>query len=251
MNFNKIFKTIILCFVLNSCTTYSLDNNIQVIKKNNFVNQGFTLVYSEKKHNDKIIKNKMDLRSLIIFQKNLKPGSSVIIKNIISGKQIIAKVGKGKDYPNFYNSVITPRISKDLNLDLNEPYIEVSEILDNYSFVAKKAKTFDEEKNVANKAPIESININNLNKKIIINKKKEQIFNYNIKIADFYFKDTAKLMVDRIKSETKTKKVSIITLSKTRYRVIIGPFFDIITLQKVFNDINILQFENIEITKNE
>ena len=37
--------------------------------------------------------------------------------------------------------------------------------------------------------------------------------------------------------------------SDTEYRVFLGPYTDIKSLQKGFNSINILQFENIEIIK--
>ena len=40
-------------------------------------------------------------------------------------------------------------------------------------------------------------------------------------------------------------------LSDTQYRVFLGPFFNINSLQKAFNDVNVLQFENIEIIKND
>ena len=52
------------------------------------------------------------------------------------------------------------------------------------------------------KAPVEDISINNLNidaEKLIKNKKDK--FNYIIKIADFYYEDTAKLLIKRIESE--------------------------------------------------
>jgi hypothetical protein len=82
-------------------------------------------------------------------------------------------------------------------------------------------------------------------KKIIENK-----FNYIIKIADFYFKNSAKSMSYRIKNETSVNNVRIQNLSNTQYRVFLGPFNNINSLQKAFNDISILQFENIEIIKN-
>ena len=41
----------------------------------------------------------------------------------------------------------------------------------------------------------------------------------------------------------------IIELSKTKYRVLIGPFNDIKKLEKIFNEIKSLNFENIEILK--
>ena len=56
-------------------------------------------------------------------------------------------------------------------------------------------------------------------------------------------------MVNRILKETDEKNVKIQILSDTEYRVFLGPYMDIKSLQKGFNSINILQFENIEIIK--
>ena len=194
----------------------------------------------------------MDNRSLIIFQKNLKRGTTVKIKNILNNKTIIAKVGNKSQYPIFNNSVISNRISEEINLDPNEPYIQIFEILNNSSFIAKKAKTFEEEKKVADKAPIDNISINDLNSETTNNKKvKKNNFKYTIKVADFYFKNTAFSMLKRIKKETPVKMLGIQTLSNTQFRVFLGPFYNINSLQKAFNDINVLKFENIEIIKND
>ena len=57
-------------------------------------------------------------------------------------------------------------------------------------------------------------------------------------------------MNDRIKKETPISKVRIQNLSNTQYRVFLGPFNNINSLQKAFNDISTLEFENIEIIKN-
>ena len=65
---------------------------------------------------------------------------------------------------------------------------------------------FEEEKKVAEKAPIDGIQINDLNKKK--NKKKEKKnkkFSYSIKVADFYYEESAKMMVKRIKEEASIK----------------------------------------------
>ena len=137
-------------------------------------------------------------------------------------------------------------------LDINEPYIEIVSIPENSIFTAKKAKTFDEEKQVANKVPVNNISINDLNKVEIVNKKDSKVnFSYSIKIADFYFRDTAFIMIKRIKKETKIKKPEVIKISNKKYRVYIGPFNNINSLKKSFNDINILKFENIEIIRND
>ena len=57
-------------------------------------------------------------------------------------------------------------------------------------------------------------------------------------------------MISRIKDETSLKNYKIIKLSKTNYRVLIGPFNDINSLKKSFEEIKLLNFENLEILKN-
>jgi len=251
MNYKYFF--ILIFLIINGCSTYSISNNeIKNFNKNNFKNRGFALVYNDNLYKQKIISKKIDNRSLIIFQKNLRKGTSVKIKNILNQKTIIAKVGSESEYPLFNNSVLSSRIASEIDLNINEPYVEVFEILNNSSFIAKKAKTYDEEKNVAEKAPIDNISINNLNDSVTkIEKVKKNTFDYSIKIADFFFKNTALSMIDRIKKETLVNKIGVQNLSDTQYRVFLGPFDDINSLQKAFNDINVLQFENIEIIKND
>ena len=57
-------------------------------------------------------------------------------------------------------------------------------------------------------------------------------------------------MVKRIKDETNLKNPIIRKLSKTKYRVLLGPFNDIKKLEESFNEIKSLNFENLEILKN-
>ena len=47
----------------------------------------------------------------------------------------------------------------ELDLNVDEPYVEIKSISENSLFVAKKAKTFDEERKVANKVPVKNISI--------------------------------------------------------------------------------------------
>ena len=154
-------------------------------------------------------------------------------------------------FSNFYNSVLSLRIAKELELDFEEPYIELIMIPKNSTFVAKKAKMYEEEKSVAEKAPVDGIQINDLKREKIDKKEiKTKKFSYSIKVADFYYKDTALLMLNRIRSEASIKKLKIIELSKTKYRVLIGPFNDIKSLKGSFEKMNTFNFENLEIINN-
>jgi len=252
MHYKKFLFFIFFLLTNNCVSNTTLNNKIDVNIQNQFSNKGFALIYNEQLFTDKIISKKLNSRSLVIFQKNLKKGIDVKITNILNNKSLIAKVGNNASYPDFNNSVISPRIAYELGLDLKEPYIEIISIQMNTMFVAKKAKTFDEEKKVANKAPIEIISINNLKKKKTTTKKiNDNKFHYSIKIADFYFSKTAIQMINRIKKETNTAKPKIQKISNRKYRVYLGPFNNINSLQKSFNDINILKFENIEFIKND
>ena len=242
-----------MILLLSSCTNNSLLNNkSHITLVNAYSNKGFALVYSDNLYIEKIISKKIDERSLIIFQKNLKTNTQVKITNILNKKSIIAVVGKSSTYPSFNNSVLSSRIAVELDLDKNQPYVEILEILGDSVFVAKKAKTFDEEKKVAEKAPVTNISINDLNEIKKNNKKNNnENFFYTIKVADFYFNKTALLMVNRIRTESSIKNPKVRKLSDKKYRVYLGPFDNINSLQNSYNDISILKFENIEIIKND
>ena len=239
--------------LLQNCTIENLTKNKpSVFFDDPFINKGFALIYNNDLYEKKIISKKIDERSLIVFQKNLKKNIKVKITNIINNKSIIATVGNDADYPLFNNAVLSIRIADAIDLNKNEPYIEILEILEDSVFVAKKAKIFEEEKMVAIKVPVNSISISDLNQTQSNTKNKnDKKFSYNIKIADFYFNDTALLLINRINNETIAKDAKIIKIRENKYRVYLGPFSNINALQKSFNDINILEFENIEIIKND
>jgi len=252
MNY-KIFLIISFIFFLTGCEQNNLGkNSINKEKLSKYKNSGFALVYDNFLKKEKKISKKIDNRGLFIFHKNLKKNSFVKITNPSNQKTVIAEVISNKaKFSDFYNSVITLRIAEELSLDLKEPYIELFLISENSTFIAKKTKTFEEEKKVAEKAPVDGIQIDNLGK-ILVQKKeivKNNIFNYSIKIADFYYKDSAKSMSERIINETNIKNPIIKTISNTKYRVLLGPFNDIKKLEESFNDIKSLNFENIEILK--
>ena len=232
---------------MTSCDQISQKNlNFKPEKK--YKNSGFTLIYNDNLDGIK----KLDPNSLNIYHNYLKNKSMVKITNPVNGKSLIAKVISNNTFSNFYNSVINPMIAKKLDLDSDVPFIEIILISKNSTFVVNKAKTFDEEKKVAQNAPVDGIVVNDLNKKPEnkIKEKKKDVFSYSIKIADFYYKKTAKLMINRIRNETSLDNSKILQLSKTKFRVILGPFSDIKSLKESFEIMKSLNFENLEIIKN-
>ena len=59
------------------------------------------------------------------------------------------------------------------------------------------------------------------------------------------------MLLSRIKTENLIKNPKIQKISNKKYRVYLGPFNNINSLQKSYNDISILEFENIEIIRND
>ena len=237
-----IFLFIVSCTVKNEITKIKFDQS--------FENSGFALIYSNKLYENKLVSNRIEDRSLVIFQKNLKKNTSVKITNILNGKTLIATVGKKTKYPNFYNSVISKRIASDLEIDEAEPYLSIVEINQNSVFIANKSKTFEEEKKVAEKAPVVEIGIKNLGPiKEVKQDNKIKNFKYVIKIADFYYLETAILLKKRIKDEIGLDNVKINELSKTNFRVYLGPYSNLNTLKNIFNKVHKINFENLEIVK--
>ena len=201
MNYKFIILFFLSLFIFSCDQTVNYNSKkIDISRDYKYKNSGFALIY-----NDDLKKVKrIEERSLDIYHKSLKKKSNVKIINPKNGKYLIATVKSNRvKFSNFYNSVLSLRIAEELELDFSEPFIQIILLSKNSTFVAKKAKMFEEEKTVAEKAPVDGIKINDLNlKKLQKEEIKKKQFSYIIKVADFYYEKSAKMMVDRIQKES-------------------------------------------------
>ncbi len=243
MNYKNL---LLILFFLTSCTVSNTQYNDNI-----FSNRGFVLLYDESLIEKKLIKKPLDKRSLEIVHNTLPKGTKVRIINLINNKSTKAIVKAKNKNLIFYNSIFSRRIFDELDISLKEPYVEISKIRENKTFIAKKSKTFDEEKKVANKAPVKSISINEIGTPKSKELDDRRSFNYSIKITEFYFLKNANELKKRIENETSLKKINVISLNDTKHRVLLGPYSDINTLQSAYNSINKLNFENIELIRND
>ena len=248
----KLKIIIFLAIILTSCET----TNKKVITNKdfkNYSNDGFALIYNNDIFKKQIVSKKIDQRSLIIFNNKLKKDTDIKITNLLNEKYLIAKVGKNSKYPIFYNSVISERIATELDIDPDQPYVRVETINSSNTFVANKAKTFDEEKKVANKAPVDSISIQNISieidNKTKVKKVKNTKFEFIIKFADLFFEESAITLKKRLEDEYNLKDINIKKMSKNLYRVYKGPFYNLGSIKNVYNEIANINFENIELIK--
>ena len=139
MKYRNLLYIILLLFITACDIKIENDiNKLKSISELKYKNSGFALVY-----NEGLNIKKLDDRSLQIFHKNLKKKSFIKITNPVNGKSVIAEVKSNRiNFSPFYNSIISKRISETLELDLNEPYINIKLINKDSTFIAGKSKTF-------------------------------------------------------------------------------------------------------------
>ncbi len=246
MKFNLSY--IYIFVFLFSCT-----QDMKIIKKPSkieepsYSSKGFALIYDNSVFESKIVDKKLNNGQNYVLHPFLKNDTLVSISNPFNSKSLTAKIRKTISYPSIYNIVITKNMADKLELDINNPYVEVLSIRKNDKFIAKEASIFDEEKKVANKAPVTSININEIStstNEINVNKKKPS---YIINIAEFYFVESAETVKNRFEKEANLENIKIKKISKNKFRLYSGPHASFASAKDIYFSLNKLGFENLNI----
>ena len=208
------------------------------------------MVYEDQFYIQKIVNKKIDNEKIKVMHNILKKNTPVKIINPINGKVIKTKIYKKAEYPKIFNLVISEKAASFLELDLQNPYLELIEVKKNKTFVAKKSNTFDEEKNVAETNPVGEIKMDDLSESKInldAENKVESIF--TIVISDFYFKDSAENLKNEIMKKTKITNISVKKINDKKYRLFTGPFKNFNALKTTYISLNNLGFEDLNIYK--
>ena len=234
---------------------FSCTHDMKIIKKHSKVKVreptyssiGFALIYEDSLFESKIVNKKLNNDQNYVLHSFLKINTLVSISNPFNSKSLTVKIKTTSKYPSIYNIVITKKMADNLNLDINNPYVEVIEIKKNDKFIAKEASIFEEEKNVANKVPVTSIDINDLSvstPKIKVKKKKPS---YIINIAEFYFFESAEAIKNRFEKEANLVNITIEKISKNKFKVYSGPYASFNSMKETYLSLNKLGFENLNI----
>ena len=250
MNITKIIKIVFCILILNSCADYKNAGLNNKKEKHYFSSSGFALIFEDHLFEQKVVNKKLNNDDIKIMHNFLKSNTPIKIINPINSKFVEAKVYKKASYPKIFNVVISKKIASILELNLNNPYVEIIEMKKNKIFVAKKSNTFEEERNVAEKAPVEEIEVNNLlEEKISINN--ENLFenNFILVINDFYYKDSADKLKLQLTKKSKTLNLYVKKINDKKYRLFAGPFKNFNTLKTTYISLNNLGFENLNIYK--
>ena len=130
--------------------------------------------------------------------------------------------------------------------------MEIQELKLNKSFVAKKAKMFNEEKKIFNSAPVEKVKIDNIS--VMEKSKVEKIKKFSIIIAEFYSNDSAKLLKNKLIKDLPTldkSKLTINVKNSQNVQLLSGPYDSINLLEKDYMTIKKIGFEELEILLND
>ncbi len=238
------YRSLFIFLILTSCTSV----NVSKYEKSVLNSKGFAYVYSIEDYKNKIIKKKINNNSSVVAHNLLNRGVLLKITNPTNGKNVILKNSFKLNYPDFYKILITKSISDQIGLNENFPFVEVEELKKNKSFIAKKAETHDEERQLQVKAPVEKVKISNIG--TTTKKKLNKENRFVIVLGNFYSLESANLLKKRVKTESQSlrnKKITIIKKNKHNFEVFLGPYKTIKMIKNDYIALKQIDFDEVDI----
>ncbi len=250
MNLKNQFFTLLIVIFLNGCAELKNINSTSDTNKQLYSSKGFALIYDQKLFENGTIKKKLYNDDIKIIHSKLNANTYVEITNLNNLKSLKATVSAKSDYPNLFNVLITQKVAKILDLDFNNPYVEISQIKKNKKFIAEKGIIFEEEKKVAETVSIDKVEINVIsNTETFSDAKPKKDFNYIIFISDFYYKDSANNLKKKLYYQTGINNILVREINNKKYRLLVGPFKSFDALKTTYISLNNLGFDELNIYK--
>ena len=244
MNLNKILS-ILLTISLCSCADYQTQKQDQ---KEYYSSSGFVLIYEEDLFIQKVVNKKINNNEFVILHNSLKKNTPIKIINPKNSKVLETKVHKKGNYPKIFTVVISNKIASFLELDLENPFVEIIEVKKNKTFVAKEGNIYEEERNVADKAPVDQISMSVLSDEQTENTRKNVPQNkYIIVVGDFYYEESALNLRNDLVKKTKIGNISVKKINNKKYRLLVGPFKNFSALKTSYISLNNLGFDALNV----
>ena len=102
------FNYLLIILFLFSC----VNNNYNTSSTIFYSSKGFALVYNEQDYKNKIISKKLNTDKIEASHSKIKRNSIILITNPVNNKSVTLKVSNKSKYPDFYNVLITDKLSK-------------------------------------------------------------------------------------------------------------------------------------------
>ena len=258
MNLAK--KIILLCFILllGACANYKTDKPKQIKEKSFYSSIGFALIYNKnlfeeggidkKLNNNEIIDNKLNNEQIIAMHSSLKKNTLIQIINPETSKIIETRIYRRAYYPKIFNIVLSKKIATFLELDIDNPYVEIFEVKENKTFIAKEGNIYEEERKVAEVVVVDKVEMDDLSEEQLYSKKiSDKKKDFVLIIADFYYRDSAENLKKELVKKTKINKFSVKKINDNKYRLAVGPFKNFNALKTIYISLNNLGFEGLNI----
>ena len=239
------FNLLILIIIFTSCST----NYTKIDNRKPYNAKGFAYIYDQRDQENNLIKGRMNNDLFQISHSELRYGAMIKLINPKTKDSIVLKNIKKIKYPEFYKVVITSKVANKLNINRKLPLVEVIEIRKNKSFIAQKAKIFQEERKIPANAPVTSVQIDNISKKKIKKKKQEKNDIY-ILIGSFYSDNSAFFLKERIIKEISDfgrNKLKIVRKNPKEIDVISGPYKTVNLLKNDYIKLKTIGFEEMDV----
>ena len=243
-------KVILLCIILllNGCANYKIEKSKRLEEKIFYSSKGFALIYDDELFEQGVVNKKLDNEQIIAIHSSLKRNTVINIVNPDNLKTVKTKIFRKSDYPKIFNIVVSKKIATILELDVDNPYVEIYEVKKNKTFIAKESNTFEEEKNVAEVVIIDEVKMDDLSEtQTTIKKKSEKRNEYVLVISDFYYYDSAQNLKEELMKKTQINNFSVKKINDTKYRLSVGPFKNFNALKSIYISLNNLGFEGLNI----
>ena len=250
MKLRKIILTLVFFTTIYSCADYRANQEKQKPVKQYYSSSGFALVYDDKLFIERVVNKKIDNEDISVMHSSLKANTPVQIINPANSKIIKTKIFKKANYPGIFNIVISKKTAEFLDLDIDNPFIEIIELKKNITFIAKESNIYEEEKNVAETAPVDKVLIDDLTKEKNLDKKKINKKNsFILVITDFYFLNSANNLKTELLKKTQINNFSVKKIKNNVYRLYAGPFQNFNALKSTYISLNNLGFDDLNIYK--
>ena len=243
---NLIIKIIIIfsTLILNNCANYEYSKSKKIGEKKTYSSSGFALIYDDNFFIEGIIDKKLSNDNFKVTHSFLKRNTPIKIINPVNQKSFDTKIEKNANYPKIFNIVISNKIAQILELDQNNPFVEIIEIKKNVTFVAGETKMFEEEKKVADTAPVSEVTMDNL---LPTKSEVEKKITFLIIISDFYYQNSADNLKNELIKQTKINNFSVKKIGDNKYRLMSGPFKNFNALKATYISLNNLGFEELNV----
>ena len=207
-----------------------------------------------------------------LFHQNVSSGahrslalaSNVRITNIENGFSMIVRVNHRGAYSNTNIIELSDRVFDKLKLNENGNLVKLELINANETFILGKAKTYNAEKKISSTAPVNGVSIISISPENQDSTAENLLFEDNIDLDNFrietisnkeiyihvatlLFKHTAEELQKTLKSVKKVNIVNSMNNGKNTYKVIIGPFENLVQLNEILKIDTIQQYEDLSI----